>query len=86
MTNVKFTCASTGESAQTIRTAQFEGIKFRYGQQYKIVLANGSALLARVNRKDASTLYIASKDFPKTLKLALVGTPVHRKVKNIFKV
>lgn len=83
MFTVKFTCASLGEKAQTIRTSQFEGVTFRKGQVYKITLANGTVLNASVNRADGSTLYITAENFPSNLKRAQVGSPVSRKIKSI---
>jgi hypothetical protein len=86
MFNVKFTCASAGEKAQTIRTSQFEGYTFRKGQHYRLVLSNGTVLNAVVNRADGSTLYITAENFPSGLKRAGVGSPVSRKIKSIKKV
>ena len=85
MESVKFTCASAGEKAQTIRTSQFEGINFKKGQQYKILFVNGASALASVNRNDGSTLYIPAEEFPSGLKRAQVGAPVLRKIKSIKK-
>jgi hypothetical protein len=84
MLSVKFTCASVGEKAQTITTAQFEGINFKNGQEYKIVFSNGKVANARVTR-NGRTLYIPASEFPAGLKRAVVGSPVPRKIKSLKK-
>lgn len=83
---IKFTCASVSESAQTIRTSQFEGRTFNYGEQYRIIFKNGVSALATVNRTDGSTLYISSSSFPRGLSRARVGQPVVRSIKGLRKV
>jgi hypothetical protein len=80
---VEFTCASVGEKAQTIKTSQFKGIKFKKGQNFTITLVNGTKLRAYVNRADLSTLYIKAIDFPANLKRAQIGKPVSRLIKSI---
>jgi len=82
---IKFTCASVGELAQTIRTNQFEGFNFKKGQYYTIYFTNGTSVNAYVNRQDGSTLYIKGEDFPSNLKKATVGNPVSRIIKSIKK-
>lgn len=83
--NLEFTCASAGEKAQTIRTNQLTGFnfKFKQGDFYKITFSNGKTAVAYVNRKDASTFYIKSSDFPSGLKRASVGNSVSRTIKKI---
>ena len=68
---IKFTCASSGETAQTIRTAQLGGA-FKQGETVVITLGNGQPIVGTVNRKDGSTMYIPGFVFPNNLKKATV--------------
>jgi len=84
---IKFTCSSSKERTQTIRTAQLSGFSyFKKGEVYKIYFSNGEYATARVNRLDGSTLSINYNEFPKNLKRASVGNPVSRTIKGFKKI
>jgi hypothetical protein len=83
---LKFTVTSSRDKVQTISTSQFGDRNFYYGDKYRVYFDNGTSAIALVNRQNGSSLAINQDSLPKGFKLAKIGQPVYRTIKQLKKI